>query len=66
MKIRTPQGQCVVCLPDGTPVIRTVGDTTIDAIRRMRRFVDSYENEKAGGSNAPGPSTDPADHSADR
>lgn len=66
MKIKTPQGQCIVCLPDGTPVIRSVGDTTLDAIRRMRRFVDSYENEKARGTNTPGLSTDTPDHSAAR
>lgn len=47
MKIRTPEGECLICHDNGEVIIRAVGATTLQAIKRMRQFVEAKIAEDA-------------------
>lgn len=54
MKIRTPDGECIIVGDDGVTIIRAVGPTTYHAIKKLRRLIDiMIAEEKA----CPTPST---------
>lgn len=48
MKIRTPNCECLVCETDGRVVIRSRGNDTLHAIKRLRRLFDALIAERDG------------------
>ena len=45
MKIRTPEGRCMICKDNGEPIITSYGPTTYHAIKRLRMFCDARLKE---------------------
>jgi hypothetical protein len=48
MKIRTPNCECIVCEDTGRPVVRSMGPTTLKAIKTMRWLIDGLIAERDG------------------
>jgi hypothetical protein len=46
MKIRTPEGRCMVCKDNGEPIITSYGPTTYHAIKRLRVLCDTLLEER--------------------
>lgn len=46
MKIRTPEGRCIICKDNGEPIITSYGPTTYHAIKRLRILCDMLLEEK--------------------
>lgn len=57
MKIRTPEGRCMICKDNGEPIITSYGPTTYHAIKRLRVLCDTLleEREKMALDNAEKP-----------